>query len=141
MGINGWGVSVVWVMNGWQVVQNTSKGCNFIWYNSYVHIANHYEKIDFWKFWEFIILSDFYCILKLFSLCKNKLKIWSFIFRFFRLRMLRGWTNVLRRSFWSEKTFGEHWFDLSSLSAKKIEIWKIRFLAYFYIRKIALKIQ
>ena len=94
-------------------------------------IFENYENSLFW-----VIFTVF---LKLFSLCKNRLKIWFFIFRFFWLRVMRGRTNVLRRSFRTKRTFGEHWFNLSTFSAKKIEIWKIRFLAYFYIRKIALK--
>ena len=103
MGVNGWGGSVVWVMNVWWVVQNTSKGCIFIWYNSYVHILIHYEKIDFWKFREFAILSYFHCILKLFSLCKIRLKLRSFMFRLF------GWEYWRVKPTLSKCHFGPKW--------------------------------
>ena len=86
-------------------------------------IFENFEILSFW--------AIFTVFLGYFPYCKNKQKIWFFGSRFFWLRVLRGQTNVLRRPFWSQKTSWEHWFDPSTLSAKKIEIQKIGFLANF----------
>ena len=43
-------------------------------------------------------------ILGYFPYCENKPKMRFFGFRLFWLRVLRGRTNVLRRSVWSQKT-------------------------------------
>eukprot|EP00493_Phyllostaurus_siculus_P016445 UN16693 len=49
MGVNGWGFCCVGdkcVMDGSKHIQ----GMYFIWYNSYIHISSHYEKIIFENF-------------------------------------------------------------------------------------------
>ena len=50
------------VLGRWYGIQNTSRGCTFISFNSYCHISRGCRKIDFWRFWNFIILGYFYCI-------------------------------------------------------------------------------
>ena len=92
-------------------------------------IFENFRNLTFW--------AIFTVIFGYFPYCKNRPKKRFPNLDFFWLRMFRGQTNVPRRSFRTILISWEHWFVPSTFSAKKIEIRKIGFLAYFSVRKIA----
>ena len=96
-------------------------------------IFEHFGILTFW--------AIFTVILGYFPYSKNRPKNRFFESRFFWLRVLRGQTNVPRRSFRTRLISWEHWFVPSTLSAKKNEIRKIGFLAYFYSKENSPKLQ
>ena len=96
-----------------------------------------FESFEILSFW-----AIFTVFLGYFPYCKNRPKIRFFWISIFWLRVSRGQTNVLRRPLETKMTSWEHWFDPSTISARKIEIKKKSdFLAYFYSKENILKIQ
>ena len=106
-------------------------------------VSSHYAKIYFWNFRHLTFWAIFTVILGYFPYCKNRQKKKNDFSNldFFWLRVLMGQTNVPRRSFRTRLITWEHWFVPSTLSAKKTEIRKIGFLAYFYSKENSPKLQ
>ena len=81
------------------MVQSTSKGCLFIWANSYVRISSHYEKLIFQNFEILSFWAGFTAFLSYFFDVKTMIRKFNFFrISIFGLRELRYETNLFRES-------------------------------------------